>query len=104
MNQDSSLRERFRKDIISSYNEAYDFYELSPRGGLDEKDFVNRHFRTLIGKIYYTTDNATDKKLILALRKGEQENEERLKEIDQDAEIHDLDLKQSGLQRLRLTL
>lgn len=100
MNQDSSLRKRFREDIISAYNEAYDFYELSPRGGLDEKDFVNRHFRTLIGKIYYTTD----KKLILALRKGEQENEERLKEIDQDAEIHDLDLKQSGLQRLRLTL
>lgn len=96
MNQDSSLRKHFRKDIIKAYNEAYKFYELSPRGGLTHEDFVKEHFRTLIGKIYYTTD----KKLILALRQGEQENEERLKEIDQDAEIHDLALTQSGLQRL----
>lgn len=95
MNQDSSLRKRFRENIINSYNDAYGFYELSPRGGLDEKDFVNRHFRTLIGKIYYTTD----KKLILALRKGEQENAKIREEIKQHAEIHNLALTQSGLQR-----
>ena len=63
---DSFLRERFREDVIQAFEELYCFYELWPEASAEEKkDFVEKHFKRLLGKIYQTEDEA----LILALKK-----------------------------------
>ena len=63
---DSFLRERFREDVIQAFEELYCFYELWPEASAEEKkDFVEKHFKRLLGKIYQTEDET----LILALKK-----------------------------------
>ena len=63
---DSFLRERFREDVIKAFEELYHFYELWPEASAEKKkDFVEKHFKRLLGKIYQTEDET----LILALKK-----------------------------------
>ena len=63
---DSFLRERFREDVIKAFEELYHFYELWPDASAEKKkDFVEKHFKRLLGKIYQTEDET----LILALKK-----------------------------------
>lgn len=62
----SFLRERFREDVINAFEELYRFYELWPEASAEKKkDFVEEHFKQLLGKIYQTEDET----LILALKK-----------------------------------
>lgn len=72
---DYDLRSTFRKDVIEAFKERYDFYEVKLPQGDSSKEFVKRNFRELIGKIYQTTEG----KLLLALKKGETEEEENEK-------------------------
>ncbi len=76
-----ALRATFRKDVIEAFKERYDFYEVKLPQGDSSKEFVKRNFRELIGKIYQTEVG----KLLLALKKGETENEGILKDL-QDKE------------------
>ena len=63
---DSFLRERFREDVIKAFEELYRFYELWPEASAEgKKDFVEKHFKQLLGKVYQTEDGT----LILALKK-----------------------------------
>lgn len=63
---DNTLRKRFREDVIKAFKELYCFYELLPQASAEEKkDFVEQHFKQLLGKIY----QKKDKTLILALKK-----------------------------------
>lgn len=78
---DYDLRATFRKDVIEAFEERYDFYEVKLPQGDSSKEFVKRNFRELIGKIYQTEVG----KLLLALKKGETENEGILKDL-QDKE------------------
>ncbi len=76
-----ALRATFRKDVIEAFQERYDFYEVKLPHGDSSKEFVKRNFRGLIGKIYQTEVG----ELLLALKKGETENEGILKDL-QDKE------------------
>ena len=76
-----ALRATFRKDVIEAFQQRYDFYEVKLPQGDSSKEFVKRNFRELIGKIYQTKEG----KLLLALKKGETENEGILKDL-QDKE------------------
>lgn len=76
-----ALRATFRKDVIEAFQQRYDFYEVKLPQGDSSKEFVKRNFRELIGKIYQTEEG----KLLLALKKGETENEGILKDL-QDKE------------------
>ncbi len=76
------LRKRFRDDIVEAFEKTYDFYRLTPLNGLNNEDFVEKHFRRLIGKIYCTTEGM----LILALKKGESDNEQLLESFSHDAQ------------------
>lgn len=63
---DNTLRKRFREDVIKAFKELYCFYELLPQASAEEKkDFVEQHFKQLLGKIY----QKKDKTLILALKR-----------------------------------
>lgn len=77
------LRKRFRDDIVKAFEKTYDFYRLTPRNGLGNEDFVEKYFRKLIGKIYCTTEGV----LLLALKKGENDNEQLLESFSHDAQI-----------------
>ena len=77
------LRKRFRDDIVEAFEKTYDFYHLKPLNGLSNKEFVERYFRTLIGKIYCTQSGT----LILALKKGDDQNTALLQEVTQNSEI-----------------
>ena len=75
------LRKRFRDDIIEAFSKNYDFYCLTTKNGLTNEGFVEKYFRKLIGKIYRTKENI----LLLALKKGEEENALLLDSILGDA-------------------
>lgn len=62
-----SLRIRFRKHIIGLLNGMYEFYTINI-GEEDMKDFVNRNFRELTGKIFHFNNI-----LLLALEKGHED-------------------------------
>jgi hypothetical protein len=87
-NVNNFLRKRFRDDIIKAFSKTYDFYCLSPKNGLTNEDFVEKYFRKLIGKIYRTKED----RLLLALKKGEEENALLLDSISEDAQIEDITL------------
>lgn len=59
------LRKQFRSNIIDSLDKHYSFYELQLSPSLTIEDFLDRSFRQLIGKLYYTIGG----KLLLALDK-----------------------------------
>ena len=49
-------------------DERYEFYRLTPKEGTQVEEFVSRHFRMLIGKIFSPTKG--NDYLILALEKN----------------------------------
>ena len=81
----SDTRKRFRDDILSTFNRKYDFYIVTPKdatlSGVEE--FVRKHFKTLIGKIYRGSD--TDTSLWLALEHNS-DSASLKKEIEADAD------------------
>lgn len=88
----SDTRKRFRDDILSTFNRKYDFYIVTPKdetmSGVEE--FVRKHFKTLIGKIYRGSD--TDISLWLALEKNS-DSVSLKKEIAADASITPVSLE-----------
>ena len=58
------IRKRFRKDLVRTLNERYTFYKVRPKGSLEE--YVGRHFREFIGKMY-----ALDKEQLLMAFEGD---------------------------------
>ena len=70
------LREKFRQDILVAYQNEYDFYEIKPIN-LSNKEFVERNFKKLIGKIYQTREG----KLILALKSSDPHNSQLLNNL-----------------------
>ncbi|MCI2082694.1 MAG: LlaJI family restriction endonuclease [Bacteroidales bacterium] len=51
-----SIRERFRNDLIDTFNGKYDFYKVTPLGNINE--FVKIHFKEYIGKMYRDSDES----------------------------------------------
>ena len=71
----------FRDEIQKMLDERYEFYRLTPKEGTHVEEFVNRHFRMLIGKIFSPTKD--NDYLILAFEK-EDSNEEQKEAIIND--------------------
>ena len=88
------LRKRFRDDIVEAFEKTYDFYRLTPLNGLSNEEFIEKYFRKLIGKIYCTNDGM----LLLALKNGENDNEQLLESISHDAQKEKITL--TSLQNL----
>lgn len=72
-------RKKFRNEIINLLNGLYDFYHLNFKSQSDLVNFVNRHFRSLLGKLYHF--NGT---LILALEKNSKDSSTKLAEVEQE--------------------
>ena len=70
------VRKMFRDEIQKMLDERYEFYRLKPKEGTQVEEFVSRHFRMLIGKIFSPTKD--NDYLILALEKNN--SDEKLKE------------------------
>ena len=66
----TETRKRFRSDIIRMFNNRYVFFTVTPYINtlVGTKDFVNKHFKLLAGKIYRGSDS--DVSLLLALERG----------------------------------
>lgn len=88
------LRKRFRDDIVEAFEKTYDFYSLTPLNGVSNEEFVEKHFRKLIGKIYCTTEGL----LLLALKRGATDNEQLLESISHDTQKEKITL--TSLQNL----
>ena len=72
------VRKMFREEIQKMLDERYEFYRLTPKEGTQVEEFVNRHFRMLIGKIF--SPSKSNDYLILALEKNNS-NEKQKEEI-----------------------
>lgn len=89
----SDTHKRFRDDILSTFNDKYDFYIVTPNdttlSGVEA--FVRKHFKTLIGKIYRGAD--TDTSLWLALEQNDSDTPRLKKEIEVDARVDPVSLE-----------
>lgn len=80
----TETRKRFRDDIVQTFNDRYKFYTITPfnatTSGVEE--FVKKHFKLLIGKIYRGSD--TDRTIWLALERNA-DSASLMREISADA-------------------
>lgn len=74
-------RKKFRENFLELLNEKYVFWAVWPSNGLTEKQFVDKHFRTLLGKIFKPDDMRC---LILALERDLRTPEDMFKCLDED--------------------
>ena len=74
----TKVREKFRKKTQEILNEKYEFYILNPKNSLSIKDYVDKHFRKLEGKIFCPSD----KKDFLLLALDKLDNDEKVKNND----------------------
>ena len=73
----------FRREIIGLLNSQYHFYNLKFVSKEELENFVNRHFRSLIGKLYHYNGN-----LILALeQKDKSAHDEIYSLVSQECEL-----------------
>lgn len=86
--ENNYLRQRFRADLVDTFDKSYDFYRISPLNELTNDAFIEKYFRKLIGKIYCTIEGL----LLLALKKGEYENQQLLKIISKDMKVDKISL------------
>lgn len=70
----------FRDEIQKMLDERYEFYRLTPKEGTQVEEFVSRHFRKLIGKIFSPTKSYNY--LILALEKNDSDKKQKEEIID----------------------
>ena len=97
------LHEKFRNNLISWLESHYEFLAIRPQKG-DIKDMLDKHFRTLLGKVFSGSDGT----LILGMQvkpiyKGE--SEEKLQSdlydvyhaIKDDFEVREYDLSESSI-------
>ena len=70
----------FRDEIQKMLDERYEFYRLTPKEGTQVEEFVSRHFRKLIGKIFSPTKSYYY--LILALEKNDSDEKQKEEIID----------------------
>ena len=83
----------FRDEIQKMLDERYEFYRLTPKEGTQVEEFVNRHFRMLIGKIFSPTKG--NDYLILALEKND--SDEKQKEAIKNSVAEKFYLEESPL-------
>ena len=74
-------RRKFRENFLELLNEKYVFWAVWPSNGLTEKQFVDKHFRTLLGKIFKPDDMRC---LILALERDLRAPEDTFKCLDEE--------------------
>ena len=74
------VRKMFRDEIQKMLDERYEFYRLTPKEGTQVEEFVSRHFRMLIGKIFSPTKG--NDYLILALEKKNSDEKQKEEIID----------------------
>ena len=74
-------RKKFRKNFLKLLNEKYVFWAVWPSNRLTEVQFVDKHFKTLVGKIFKPIDL---KCLILALERDFSDPNNTFKCLDED--------------------
>ena len=70
------IRKRFREEIQSWLQQDFDFYAMKPHPSVDVKDYIETHFRQVLGKIY--TPFEEQDIFSLALDKADVQNNEKL--------------------------
>lgn len=92
------VRKLFREEIRKMLDERYVFYQLTPKEHTCIEDFINSHFRELLGKIF--SPSTSDDRLILALEKkgSKEETQNELKKetwtnIETNFDIVDFSIK-----------
>jgi len=77
------IHDKFREDLVRMFESKYDIYKLTPTCSIE--DFVNKHFRELIGKMYRSSD--TEEFVWLAYEKGTSSLNSLLESFGEEADI-----------------
>lgn len=72
------VREIFRNKIQAVLQEKYDFYAMRAKLGVDAHDYIEKHFRDIIGKVYAPYEDKGIIALALDNRNAYQEENEKL--------------------------
>ena len=70
------VREAFRKRIQDELNHHYDFYAMRAKPNVEAKDFIEKHFKKIIGKVYKPFDDEEIYSLALEHSGHGKENDE----------------------------
>jgi len=75
----SKIRDIFRKEIQDWLQEDYDFFAMKPLPGEMAREYFERNFKSVLGKVYspFNVENIFS----LALEKNDPENDELLEEL-----------------------
>lgn len=81
----NKIRNIFTEEIQKWLQEDYDFYAMKPLPGEVAKEYFERNFKTVLGKVYspYNVENVFS----LALDKNDPENDELLNELRQHFQV-----------------
>lgn len=81
----NEVKKKFRNDIIEGLNKEFQFHVLTPREGVDSKQFLLDHFQQQLGKMYspYEISTSGQKYYSLALDRDERyaEENQKIKEL-----------------------
>ncbi|MCD8287241.1 MAG: LlaJI family restriction endonuclease [Porphyromonadaceae bacterium] len=76
------IREKFRREIQDWLQEYYDFYAMRAHPGVSAGNYLEKHFREVLGKIYAPYENENIFSLALDKdKKFEEKNETLIKEL-----------------------
>lgn len=77
------IRERFRSEIQEWLQQDYDFYAMKAHPDVNGKEYIKKHFKELLGKVYtpFVDDNMYSLALDTTNDKNKAENERLLNEL-----------------------
>ena len=73
------VRKMFRDEIQKMLDERYEFYRLTPKEGTQVEEFINTHFRKLLGKVFSPAQD--NDYLILALEKDDSKEKDTIIDV-----------------------
>ena len=77
------IRERFRSEIQEWLQQDYDFYAMKAHPDVNGEEYIKKHFKELLGKVYtpFAEDNIYSLALDITNDKNKAENEQLLNEL-----------------------
>lgn len=93
------IREKFRNEIQKWLEKDYKFFAIKAKTGINDIDFINSHFKQLLGKIFcpYSDEHVFSLALDCTNPEFEYENEQTLKLLEKDFYIVECKLGKSPI-------
>ena len=95
-----NVKDQFRREIQTMLNNHFQFYAMKAKPGVNAKDYINSHFREVLGKIFTPYNDKAMFSLALDKQDPEGKNDSLLKELRKYFYIEECDLGNNPLEAI----